>query len=195
MRRTKSGRSFRLALAVVAAASMASSVTPEARGDAPRAEDFEGRFRYMDGEEGRRQIDRAIGRAVDGLPFFVEPVAEDRVEARVGPFMELRFELQGDRLTFSADDWGPVTSRLGGPAVTVQGPAGSELSMTQRMRRGRLVQRLEHADGARTNTFALSGDGEVLWLSVEISSSQLPNDARYRLRYRRTSGHRRRAAR
>lgn len=195
MHRTKETRPVWAALVVVATAALAASLAPDARGDAPTAEDFEGRYRYMDGEEGRRAIDRAVGQAVDGLPFFMEPVAEDRVEARVGPFMELRIELEEDRLTFSADDWGPVTSRLGGPAVTVQGPAGSELSMTQRMRQGRLVQRFEHADGTRTNTFALSGDGSVLWMRVAISSPQLPNDAEFRLRYRRTSGDRRHATR
>lgn len=174
-------RALAVTTALLAAASLA-------RGDAPSADAYVGRWRYADGEEGRRRVDQAVDDAVAGLPFFLEPMAEDRVEERVGPFSEIRISLDGDRLTFAADDWGPVTSRLGGPAVSVRGPAGSELSMSQRLEGNRLIQVFEHADGTRRNELALSGDGDVLWLRVSIASPQLPHDAEYRLRYRRVGG-------
>ncbi len=47
------------------------------------------------------------------------------------------------------------------------------------------MQLFAHPDGARENTFALSGDREWLWMSVRIYSPRLPHECRYRLRYRR----------
>lgn len=169
---------------------------PHARGDVPTARDYVGRWTYTGGEEGQRQISRAIDHAVTGLPVFIEAAAADRVEEGIGPFRELRFALDGDRLTFSADDWGPVTSRLGGPAVTVRGPDGTRLSLTQRLTpRGELVQTLEQSDGTRRNTFALTGDGNTARLDVSIASPMLPNDVDYHLLYRRRSADRRQATR
>lgn len=190
-----SSQASRSATIALFAALLTAVAYPVARGDAPTAAVFEGRWRYADGEEGRRQIERAVAEAVDGLPFFLEPVAEDRLGQRVGPFQELRFQIESDRVTFTADDWGPVTSRLDGPSVTVRGPRGTEVSMTTRLSDGRLVQTFEHPDGRRQNTFAPSGDGNVLWLRVSISSPQLPDDAQYRLRYRRQGGEQRQANR
>jgi hypothetical protein len=183
-------------IAAAAALALAAGVLASAvRGDAPAAEAYVGHWRYADGEEGRQRVQRAVDAAVDGLPFFAKPIAEDRVEARVGPFGALRFALEGDRLRFSADGWGPLASRLGGPAVEVEGPAGSTLRMSQRLSGGRLVQIFRHEDGVRRNTFALSGDGDTLWLDVFIRSRMLPNDATYRLRYRRAGDGPSRAAR
>jgi hypothetical protein len=93
----------------------------------------------------------------------------------------------GDEVRMTADAWGPVASRIGGPAVPVVGPEGDHLRFSQSEANGRLSQRFWHPEGQRTNVFALSGDGQWLWMTVTITSPQLPGEARFRLRYRRAS--------
>lgn len=193
--RRKLARWLGFASAVALTAALA-GLAPGARGDVPTARDYVGRWTYTGGAEGQAQIARAIDHAVTGLPVFIEAAAADRVEEGIGPFRELRFALEDDRLTFSADAWGPVTSRLGGPAVAVRGPDGTRLSLTQRLTpQGHLVQILEQSDGTRRNTFALTGDGDTARLDVSIASAMLPNDVDYHLLYRRRGADRRQATR
>lgn len=146
---------------------------------------FEGVWIYADGEDGERRIDQAVERAIDELPFFLEPIARSRVRARTYPHHRLELRVRGERMFLSADRWGPVGSEVNGAAVPIVGPEGDRLSFTQRFVNGRLLQTFSHPDGMRENTLAVSGDGQWLWLTVRISSPQLPGEARYRLRYRR----------
>lgn len=156
-----------------------------ARSDERALEAYQGLWQYADGDHGREQIELAIGRAIDDLPFFAEPFAAAQIREITVPFERVRFTVRGDRLAFRADGWGPVGSRVGGPAEQIRDPLGSPLRLRQYLRHGRLVQVFESDDGARHNTFALSGDGRWIWMSVRITSPRLPDDVRYRLRYRR----------
>ena len=176
---------LRPALWLAALAAIALAVAPVARGDAPTIEDYTGLWIYADGDEGRERVDDAVDHAIEPLPFFAEPIAEDRVEARLGPFERVQFWYDGARLTYTADDWGPVTAPLGGEPASIQGPTGSDLQLSQRLENGRLIQVFDHDDARRVNRYVLSGDRSVLWMRVELTSSELPRDASYRLRYRR----------
>jgi hypothetical protein len=147
---------------------------------------YDGVWRYADGRGGVERIEDAVDHAVDGLPFFLEPIARDRVLAQSGPHHRVVLRVEGDRVALSADGWGPVASTVGGPSVRVRGPEGERLSLTQRIEHGRLIQSFEHPDGARINTYALSGDGRWLWITARITSPRLPEDAVFRVRYRRT---------
>lgn len=149
---------------------------------------LEGVWRYADGRDGERRIDEAVARAVDDMPFFLEGIARGRIRARTYPHQRVRFDIRGDRVLMSADDWGPVGSRPNGPAVRIVGPEGDRLRFTQSIARGRLLQRYWHPDGERINEFSLSGDRQWLWISVTIRSPRLPDEVRFRLRYRRTAG-------
>lgn len=151
-------------------------------------ERYEGTWHYADGEQGLRRIDQSIENAVRGMPFFVAPIARDIVRGRVAHNRELHLHVEGRLVRFGTESWGPVSSRLDGPAVPIVAPEGTRLDMSQRLdQSGRIVQLFSHTDGARENTLALSGDGQWLWMSVRIHSPRLPNECRYRLRYRRVS--------
>lgn len=181
------------ALIVMAMLGMASTLT--AQSDTRALEAYQGVWRYADGDQGRQQIELAISRAVDGLPFFVEPFAAQQVREISAPFERVTFMVEGDRLAFDADGWGPVGSRVGGPTEEIPDPEGAPLRMRQYMQGGRLVQVFRTNDGSRENTLALSGDGRWLWMDVRITSPRLPADVRYRLRYRREGSPTQHAAR
>lgn len=174
-------------LAALAAAVALCVSASAARGEELGLEAYRGEWRYADGARGRQEIERAIERAVADLPFFMRPFASDRVREIAIPFERVTFYVRGDRLAFRADGWGPVGSRVGGPFEQIRDPYGTPLELQQSIRNGRLVQVFRGGDGERENVFALSGDGQWLWMSVRISSPRLPADARYRLRYRRVS--------
>lgn len=161
--------------------------TQPARGNVGELEAYRGVWEYADGERGREAIERGIARAVADLPFFARPFAAAKIRDITLPFARVRFTISGDRLAFKADDWGPVSTRVGGPAEEIIDPVGSPLDLQQYVRNGRLVQVFTTDDGERENTFALSGDGQWIWMSVRVSSPRLPDDCRYRLRYRRVS--------
>lgn len=178
------GGRLRSLSAVAALAVLALAAVP-ASGNQQELEAYGGLWQYADGDEGRQEIEVAIGRAIDDLPFFVEPFAADQIRPITTPFERVRFTVTGDRLAFLADGWGPVSSRVGGPPETIRDPVGSPLELQQSMRGSRLKQVFTSPDGQRENIFALSGDGRWIWMSVRISSPRLPADVRYRLRYRR----------
>lgn len=178
-------RGVRKAAALFVAATLCSAPMLPAQDHAAVLEGYRGVWRYADGDRGREQIEVAIRRAVDGLPFFAEPFAARQIREISAPFERVRFIVEGDRLAFRADGWGPVGSRVGGPTEVIRDPEGYPLRMRQYVRNGRLVQVFTTDDGTRENSFALSGDGQWLWMSVRITSPRLPADVRYRLRYRR----------
>ncbi|HEY8426840.1 MAG TPA: hypothetical protein VIL20_00635 [Sandaracinaceae bacterium] len=165
---------------------LAAWLAPPTRADVAALRAYEGTWAYADGDRGRRAIERAVARAVEGLPFFAEPIAANAVRQMTGPFERIVFTVEHDRLEFRADAWGPVGARVGGRGERIPGPDGrTPLVLRQYLDGGRLVQIFEHPDGSRRNTLALSGDGQWLWMSVVISSPRLPADCRYRLRYHR----------
>lgn len=170
------------------------SLAPVAHSAAESPEDFEGRWQYVGGDEGRRQIERAIARAVDGMPLLIERIAHGRVRDQIGPFEELRIEVDGDRVVFHADEWGPIEALLDGPPVMVRGPDDARLQMTQRFEDGALVQTFRHRSGTRENRLELGDDPRRLAMSVTISSRQLPRDATYRLPFHRVGSPDRRHA-
>lgn len=161
--------------------------TSPSRGTEGELERYEGGFRYADGEQGMRRIEAGIENAIRGMPFFVAPIARDMVRGRIAHNHELYVGVEGNLLRFRTESWGPVSSRLDGPAVPIVAPEGTSLELRQRMDGGRIVQVFEHPDGMRENTLALSGDGQWLWMSVRIHSPRLPHECRYRLRYQRVS--------
>jgi hypothetical protein len=177
----------RLAMAIAASACALLPLFPStAVGTANDLERYEGTWAYADGDEGLRRIEVGIERSVQGLPFFVVPVARDVVRGRIAHSRELRLEVEGSLFRFRTERWGPVSSRVDGPAVRIVGPEGSRLELSQRLGpSGHVVQRFAHVDGARENELALSGDSAWLWMSVRIHSPRLPDECRYRLRYRR----------
>ncbi|MCZ7678126.1 MAG: hypothetical protein M5U28_04860 [Sandaracinaceae bacterium] len=105
------------ARAVVPAVALLASAawwTVPSRAEVPALRAFEGTWAYADGQDGRREIERAVARAVAGLPFFAEPIAARRVRELAAPFSRVVFTVRGDRLQFRADGWGPVGARVGG---------------------------------------------------------------------------------
>jgi hypothetical protein len=153
--------------------------------EVPGLDRFAGTWRYADHEQGEAVIAQGVNRAVDAMPFFFRPFARPRLESYTQPAQRIELEVRGDRLFMVTDDWGPVGSEVNGRATRVRGTQGEPLRLTQRFQNGRIVQRFAHDEGARTNTYALSGDGRTLWLNAELSSPRLPRSVAYRLRYQR----------
>lgn len=172
---------------LIVAGALVLALAAPLRGDVPVEHRYDGIWAYADGARGQHRIEAAVRQAVAGLPFFIEPFATEQLRAMTGPFRRITFNLSDRDLTFRADHWGPVTARLNGTPASIQGPEGSRLSLRQFFDHGRLVQVFSHPDGSRRNVFALSGDGQWLWMSVRIVSPRLPNDCTYRLRYRRVA--------
>lgn len=174
-------RAFRTVVLLCAATV---AITSTARAD-EALDRFEGSWRYADGADGVARIERGIERAIDGMAFFMKPFARSALRERSGPHRHIRFQIDAQRVTMWSDAWGPVSSVVGAPAREVRGPDGEALRMRQRLVNGRLEQRFASDDGARTNTYALSGDGRWLWLTARLESPRLPRAAVFRVRYRR----------
>lgn len=178
-------RGVGLAFALVSSFAFVISLAAPTRAVVPELSAYEGTWQYADGRDGHEDIERAVSRAVARLPFFAEPIAARALRQMTGPFERVVFRVHEDRLVFRADDWGPIGASIGGAPERIPAPDGSPLRLRQYVHDGRLVQVFEHADGTRHNTFALSGDQRWLWMSVRITSPRLPDDCRFRLRYRR----------
>lgn len=164
-------------------------LAPSSRASIPELEAYEGSWEYADGRRGIERIEEAVNHAVDGMPFFLAPIARQMVRGRTGPYRIFRIGVRGEHVSLATERWGPVETRLGAPPVRIVAPEGTRLEFTQRRdRAGRIVQLFSHPDGARENALALSGDRQWLWMSVRISSPRLPHECRFRIRYRRTGG-------
>ncbi len=175
----------RLILPLFSTCALALVFVLPARADVDVLQAYAGVWRYADGREGVERVDAAVERAIDGHPFFLEPIARERVRSRTLPFRVLRFEVEGNRFVFHADDWGPISSPADGSAVAIRAPDGTPLRLVQEVSGGRVIQEFRHPDAVRRNALALSGDGQWLWMSVTVASRQLPGPCRFRLRYRR----------
>jgi hypothetical protein len=175
----------RFVLPVLAALAFFCLAVLPARAEVRSLAEYAGTWRYADGREGVVRVHRAVEHAISGLPFFLEPIARERVRARTMPFRILRFEVEGNHLVFHADRWGPIGSSVDGSTVSIRAQDGTPLDLIQEMTSGRLVQQFRHPDGTRRNDLALSGDAQWLWMSVTVASPRLPAECRYRLRYQR----------
>jgi hypothetical protein len=135
----------------------------------------------------RRDVDsmhRAIDRVVDQLNLFIREIARSEIRRRIGAEQRIELSVSNDRLEASFDRWGveiPIDGRL----RQIRGPGGENLRVSVRFSDGHLIERRVSDQGERVNVLSLSPDTEHLTMQVRISSSQLPDDIRYALSYRR----------
>jgi hypothetical protein len=164
---------------------LAALVPSPSRSQTAELESFHGSFVFTQDQAELTSMNHAIDRVVDQLNLFIREIARSEIRRRITPEHRIRLAVQGDRVTVSFDQWGPVELAIGGPGRQVQGPAGDRIRASVSFRGGRLIERRIAARGSRTNVFRLSADAQRLHMEVRIASEQLPAHIRYRLSYRR----------
>ena len=136
------------------------------------------RFAEVDGERGARV--QAIERSVDKLFFALRSIARGRLEekTKISSAVSLRFE--GGNIHCGIPGAPDAVSRAVDYTV-----AGETVKLSQRIDSGRLVQSFSTPEGARTNTYVPTDDGERYAMLVNISSPRLPTSVMYTLTYAR----------
>ena len=152
--------------------------------DAPSVDDFVGHWR-LDGSEahGRQVIERAVGRAVDGMGFIVTDIAAGRLRGKNPLVRNIAIEHNGDHVLINFDNSRRYDTALG-QWTPHQTPDGDTARVQHRYHGGALVQLFRTDAGSRRNVFRLQPDGKMR-LDVTVQSPQLPRDMHYSVTYRR----------
>jgi hypothetical protein len=146
-----------------------------------------GSYRNRARDGGAAAIGSAVDAGIESMGPLVERVARRRILAGNPPFQTLRIELDGNDLSIEFVGARRYRAPLGGAAATHRGPDGTEVRVSLRLRRGRLVERIEAGEGFSTNTYTLSDDARQLSLRSTMESDRLPAPITYTLRFRRES--------
>ncbi len=128
-------------------------------------------------------IDRAIELATEEMGFLRESIASDRLGDKTEIARRITISREKDMVTVEFQG-ATYRSRINGGWVTATSPGGESIRVRHQIRGDKLVQQIRTKKGRRVNRFRARGKRR-LNLDVTISSSHLPEDVRYHLRYRR----------
>lgn len=147
-------------------------------------ERFAGTYRYAwnsQEEEARRA---AIDRGVERMSVFIRSTARNRISATTQILGSYSFSFEAGKIRVRAQGRPEMLSGENGePVDYVYNGKRSEL--TQRLVGDRISQTFVSEDGRRENEFTISRDGQVLTLTVTVSSPRLSVPVVYRLSYKK----------
>lgn len=125
---------------------------------------------------------KAIEAATAGMNFLTRPIARGRL-TKLNPVYQRVALTQGpSEVTVKFDDRAPIRMPADGRAVAWTREDGEVFQVSARLQGDVLVQHLQGADGARTNTFRLDA-ARQLSLSVEVKSAKLSGPLTYTLMF------------
>lgn len=176
---------FAFLLLLASAAQLHAQAGPEFRGvfvrDAAAGDDMEAVI-----EASLPKIRSTLGRIFKGK-------ARERLREVNRPYGWIRFAPQGSIVTVETDHWNGQQWQLATPRNgsvekwqrrTPDGKVET-VKVTTDTRGATMTQRFEAEDGARTNVYALSPDGNTLTMDVTVTSEKLTGPITYKLVYRR----------
>lgn len=147
-------------------------------------EQFSGTFEVEGGKaQARNKINRAIEPIVDDMPFYKQPWADDKLEAKTVPCASLDISFPGDDIAMECDNRPVYKSPMGNETVQYTAEDGSVYKLSQNLEERTLTQTFVSEDGERTNTLRLTPSGETILMRVKLVSDQLPRPLEYNLTY------------
>ncbi len=180
--------SIRMTMAVAAAMTLLfglpNAIGQDADEDESIEEQLSGTFEVDGGKKDARQtINRAIEPLVDDMPFYKQPWAGDKLEAKTVPCASLDISFAGDDIAMECDERPVYRSPMGGEAVQYKAADGSVYRLRQELDGRTLTQTFVSEDGTRTNTYTITPSGKTLLLNATLESGQLPRPLEYNLTY------------
>lgn len=128
-------------------------------------------------------LDAGINQAVEGLPFFQKPLAQQRLHAVNPAYKRVVLEQKAGSVAIQFDGRRAVEVPLkGGLAWTRED--GEAFWVTAEADGNHVLQTYKAKDGERTNEFVLTPTGDLL-LKVTVRSHKLTNVLKYQMVYRR----------
>jgi hypothetical protein len=141
---------------------------------------------YTSTEQGTEDIERAIDSAVETMNFIKRPIARSRLKKTNPAYQRVEISRSDSQIQVRFDDREPIAMPADGRLTKWTREDGEIFDVSAEWRGTELIQTFKAKDGARVNTFRLSGEGTELALEVEIKSEQLPKPVTYTLSFRRT---------
>ncbi len=160
---------------------------------APQAEDLEGARARFEGTwqlavtsaQAQQTIEQGIERAIEGLPFYAQPIARDRLRSGTPVIRRIELAFGGEGDVAVSFDGRRYETPLGRTVARTRQGDGERLRVTQRLRpTGELEQVFEGASGTRWYVYTPRGDGQ-LRLDSTTNSERLPQPVHFALEYRR----------
>jgi len=163
-----------------AAASHAPNLTPGQGWDA-----FVGTWEIVgvvsDAEE---QVKTAIYKATEEMNFLTRGIARDRLINSQKPPKQIRMRRQNEMFTIHPDTISALSMPISGKAVKYEDRM-AWVSLDTGGGRLALRQISENRQGKRENVYRLQDSGKSLILEVTVSSSSLPAQLKYTLKFTR----------
>lgn len=126
----------------------------------------------------------AIEAAVKAMPFLERGWAEKRLESVNPLYQDIRFALEGGKLSQQLDARKALLLDLHGPTTWVR-EDNEPFQVTVKVEGGKLVQTIKGRDGQRVNTFRVSADGKTLKLEVKVTSHKLAKPVLYEMLFQK----------
>lgn len=184
--RLRGRRGARGAIALGAAALLASSASLGAQDAADPTARFTGTWTNQAADGGRGAIERGVEAGIDGLFALGKPTARSRLNAANPPIPTLHIEASAGRVRVDLGH-GRNTAAAPGAWQAARSAAGDAIRVRYTWTSdGVLILDSVSDGGSGRHTFRVAEDGSTLRQSVRVESSRLPNDIRYTLTYRRT---------
>lgn len=145
------------------------------------------------GDDMEQVIEQSLPKIKSTLGRIFKGKARDRLREVNRPYGWIRFAPEGNIVAVETDLWSGQQWRLATPRNgTVEkwrrrAPDGKveTVKVTTDTRGATMTQRFEGEDGARTNVYSLSPDGNTLTMNVTVTSGKLTGPITYKLVYRR----------
>lgn len=161
------------------------SPAPVAHGqeaDSEGPERFNGSWRFAgSASSGRRTIEAAVERAIDGMNFITQPIARGRLRDKNPLVRRIDINLAPPNCRVVFDGSRTYRGQLG--AWTPHTFDGDTIRVQFRHRADSIVQLFRTDSGTRRNVYRLLPNNRMR-LEVTVQADSLPHDMTYRLTYR-----------
>lgn len=160
---------------------------------APQAEDLAGARARFEGtwqlevtpRQAQQTIEHGIERAIEGLPFYAQPIARDRLRSGTPVIRRIELAFGEDGAVQVSFDGRRYETPIGRTVARTRQGDGERLRVTQRLRpTGELEQVFEGASGTRWYVYTPLGADEVR-VDSTTNSERLPQPVHFALEYRR----------
>ena len=151
-------------------------------GQAPAPTQVKGRFKLISGTS----LSQGIDQATEDLPMFERQYARHRL-ADVNPLYKTIQLTTGDcGLELKFEERAPMCLKEGQDLDWTR-EDGEKFAVSLQSKGRRFIQTYKGKDGQRTNTFYVSGSGNIVIMDVLVRSHKLKKTLKYHLVYERES--------
>ena len=148
------------------------------------AADFAGHYVWHTNAVEATALAQEVDAAVAGLNFLIRPIGRPRLAKSAAPYPAIDITVSNAAIRLMRAGAPALEGQLNGAAVKGPREEGASRDIAFAMTPdGQLQQTCAEADGARTNLFTLSADGQGMTMHVTISSKRLKHALVYDLTY------------